>query len=118
MNGKRLWSGIGSGFGKKLAPTDHPQRQEGAREALLCLSLINLLNFADRYVPSAVKELIKEDLDLTDTETALPTTVSFLPALDISSRSFHFVPLLQGNGYCVHGLICGLRIFKRYLQIR
>jgi hypothetical protein len=38
------------------------------------LTAINLLNFADRYVPSAVKELIKADLELSDTETALPTT--------------------------------------------
>jgi len=35
-----------------------------------------------------VKELIKEDLDLTDTETALPTTVSFLSALDIVTDIF------------------------------
>lgn len=50
------------------------QRQKGARFALLVLSGINLLNFADRYVPSGVKELIKDDLHLTDAETSLPTT--------------------------------------------
>ena len=59
----------------RTLPRDSPNgRQEGARRALLILTAINLLNFADRYVPASVKELIKEDLDLTDTETALPTT--------------------------------------------
>jgi MFS family permease len=38
------------------------------------MSLINLLNYADRYVPSAVKQLIEEDLHLNDFESALPTT--------------------------------------------
>ena len=59
----------------RTLPRDSPNgRQEGARRALLILTAINLLNLADRYVPASVKELIKEDLDLTDTETALPTT--------------------------------------------
>ena len=59
----------------RTLPRDSPNgRQEGARRALLILTAINLLNFADRYVPASVKEPIKEDLDLTDTETALPTT--------------------------------------------
>jgi hypothetical protein len=48
------------------------ERQAGARYALLVFSFINLLNYADRYVPSSVKTLIKDDLGLTDTETALP----------------------------------------------
>lgn len=63
-------------WGKKLTRDDgrYGNRQEGARFALLVLSGINLLNFADRYVPSGVKELIKEDLNLTDAETSLPTT--------------------------------------------
>ena len=60
--------------GKKLSLGEYGQRAEGAREALLILTAINLLNFADRYVPASVKELIKEDLNLTDAETALPTT--------------------------------------------
>jgi MFS transporter, Spinster family, sphingosine-1-phosphate transporter len=63
-------------WGKKLSRNDgmYGKRQEGARFALLVLSGINLLNFADRYVPSGVKELIKDDLHLTDAETSLPTT--------------------------------------------
>lgn len=63
-------------WGKKLLRGDgrYGERQEGARFALLVLSGINLLNFADRYVPSGVKELIKDDLNLTDAETSLPTT--------------------------------------------
>ena len=66
---KKLFS-----WGEKLDRSLAPQRQKGAREALIVLSFINLLNFADRYVPSSVKELIKEDLNLTDVETSLPTT--------------------------------------------
>ncbi len=33
---------------------------------------MNLLNYADRYVPNAVKELYKNDLDLSDLETSIP----------------------------------------------
>ena len=49
-------------------------RQQGARAALITLTAINFLNFADRYVPSAVKSLIQADLHLTDFETSLPST--------------------------------------------
>ncbi|MBL8911444.1 MAG: MFS transporter [Archangium sp.] len=46
----------------------------GALFALLVLTAMNLLNYVDRYVPSAVKGLFKKDLDLTDTQTSLPLT--------------------------------------------
>ncbi len=49
-------------------------RQYGARYAIIVLSAINLLNFADRCVPSAVKELIQTDLNLDDFQTSLPVT--------------------------------------------
>ena len=48
-------------------------RQFGARYALIILFTINLLNYTDRYVPAAVKQLIQKDLNLTDFETSLPT---------------------------------------------
>lgn len=35
--------------------------------ALVVLMFINTLNFVDRYVISSVKELIKDDLHLSDT---------------------------------------------------
>jgi hypothetical protein len=41
----------------------------GARSVLIILTAMNLLNYIDRYVPSAVKELVKVDLHLTDTQT-------------------------------------------------
>ena len=50
------------------------QVADGARYAVLVLTAMNLLNYIDRYVPSAVKGLFKKDLDLTDTETSLPLT--------------------------------------------
>jgi hypothetical protein len=61
-------------FGKVLDPKNaiSGKRQSGAKFALVVLTCINLLNFADRYVTSAVKELIKEDLNLSDTGTNVP----------------------------------------------
>jgi len=38
------------------------------------LTVMNLLNYADRYVPSAVKDLYKADLKLTDFQTSIPLT--------------------------------------------
>ena len=49
-------------------------RQLGARSALLTFTVINILNYADRYVPSAVKTLIIADLHLSDFESSLPAT--------------------------------------------
>jgi MFS family permease len=46
----------------------------GARYAVAILTAMNLLNYLDRYVPSAVKDLFKHDLELTDAETSLPLT--------------------------------------------
>ncbi|MCP4500599.1 MAG: MFS transporter [Deltaproteobacteria bacterium] len=47
----------------------------GATHAVVLLTLMNLLNFIDRYVPSAVKDAFKADLHLeTDLETSLPFT--------------------------------------------
>lgn len=45
---------------------------EGAVFAMAVLTAMNLLNYIDRYVPSAVKDLFKRDLGLTDTETSIP----------------------------------------------
>ncbi|MBP7868292.1 MAG: MFS transporter [Acidobacteria bacterium] len=44
----------------------------GAVFAVSVLTAMNLLNYLDRYVPSAVKDLFKSDLKLTDAETSLP----------------------------------------------
>ena len=46
----------------------------GAIYAVSVLTAMNLLNYLDRYVPSAVKDLFKVDLELSDTETSLPLT--------------------------------------------
>ena len=66
-----LWKTL---LGKSLRNEFSGTRQAGARRALIILSTINLLNFADRYVPSAVKSLIQDDLGLSDFETSLPST--------------------------------------------
>src|SRR5262249_44061102 len=45
-----------------------------ARFAVVVLAAMNLLNYVDRYVPSAVKDLFKGDLGFTDLQTSLPFT--------------------------------------------
>lgn len=55
-------------WGKTLEPqSGPPRRREGARRALVVLTLINMLNFADRYISASVKELIKAEMHLSDT---------------------------------------------------
>lgn len=53
--------------------TKNGERQPGARRALFTLSCINALNFADRYVPAAVKTSMEEDLKINDWQSALPS---------------------------------------------
>src|SRR4051794_22381200 len=50
-------------------PTSHQ-----ANRVLFILFSLNLLNFIDRYLPSSTKELIKNDLHLSDTQTSIPLT--------------------------------------------
>src|ERR1044071_4425716 len=50
------------------------QPAPGARFAIVVLTAMNLLNYIDRYVPSAVKDLFKKDLGFTDLQTSLPLT--------------------------------------------
>ncbi|MHC1769618.1 MAG: spinster family MFS transporter [Verrucomicrobiia bacterium] len=46
----------------------------GAGFAVFVLTLMNLLNYIDRWIPSVVKDLFKADLQLTDFQTSLPLT--------------------------------------------
>lgn len=46
----------------------------GAAFAVWVLTAINLLNYIDRWMPAAIKELFKKDLRLTDAQTSLPLT--------------------------------------------
>jgi MFS family permease len=46
----------------------------GAGYAVFILTMMNLLNYLDRIIPSVVKDLFKTDLKLTDTQTSLPIT--------------------------------------------
>eukprot|EP01129_Flabellula_baltica_P012446 TRINITY_DN5629_c0_g2_i1.p1 TRINITY_DN5629_c0_g2~~TRINITY_DN5629_c0_g2_i1.p1 ORF type:complete len:429 (-),score=68.29 TRINITY_DN5629_c0_g2_i1:63-1349(-) len=48
--------------------------QSGARLSLLILSAINLFNYLDRFLSSSTKDLIIEDLGLTDTQSSVPLT--------------------------------------------
>lgn len=51
-----------------------PEVAQGAAFAVVVLTAMNLLNYMDRLVPSAVKDLFKADLELTDAQTAVPFT--------------------------------------------
>lgn len=46
--------------------------RQSAGFAVVVLTAMNLLNYIDRWVPSAVKPLFQEDLKLTDAQTSLP----------------------------------------------
>ena len=55
--------------------------------ALFVLTLMNMLNYVDRWVPSAVKELFKDDLKLTDAQTSWPLT-AFIVVYMVASPIF------------------------------
>lgn len=48
---------------------------------------MNMLNYVDRWVPSAVKELFKDDLSLTDAQTSWPLT-AFIVVYMVASPIF------------------------------
>lgn len=54
------------------APSARPAPSAGF--AIAVLTTMNLLNYMDRYVASAVKELFKRDLHFTDFQTSAPFT--------------------------------------------
>ncbi len=68
------------------SPAPRPA-QPGAIFALLVLTLMNLLNYVDRWVPSAVKGLLKQDLGLTDAQTSLPLS-AFIVVYMVASPLF------------------------------
>src|SRR4051794_22845537 len=47
---------------------------KGAGYVVFILTMMNLLNYLDRIIPSVVKDLFKTDLKLTDAQTSLPIT--------------------------------------------
>jgi MFS family permease len=55
-----------------------PAAPSGARYAIIVLTAMNLLNYIDRYVPSAVKPLFQKELGFTDAQTAYPLTAFVL----------------------------------------
>ena len=62
----------------------------GAYYALTIMTALNLLNYCDRFVPSACKGLIQRDLGLSDVETALPM-MAFLVIYMLTSPIFGFL---------------------------
>jgi len=62
----------------KAEPRSRKPLPEGAQYAVAVLTAMNLLNYADRYIPSAIKSLYKKDLHLTDFQTSVPLTAFVL----------------------------------------
>ncbi|MBM4784047.1 MAG: MFS transporter [Archangiaceae bacterium] len=78
----------GAPVSSAAAPAGGPRANApGATFALVVLTAMNLLNYVDRWVPSAVKSLFKEDLQLTDAETSWPLT-AFIFVYMIASPIF------------------------------
>ena len=65
---------IGKGMDMGVETTRKPAIAQGAAFAVFVLTMMNLLNYLDRYVPSVVKDLFKADLKLNDLQTSLPFT--------------------------------------------
>ena len=63
-----------------------PARSD-ATFAIAVLTAMNLLNYLDRFVPSAVKDLFKVDLALTDAQTSWPFT-AFIVVYMLASPVF------------------------------
>jgi MFS family permease len=61
--------------------------RNNAAFAVLVLTAMNLLNYIDRWVPSAVKSLFQADLKLDDAQTSLPLS-AFVVVYMISSPIF------------------------------
>jgi MFS transporter, Spinster family, sphingosine-1-phosphate transporter len=59
----------------------------GAMYVVIILTMMNLLNYVDRWVPSVVKDLFKADLKLTDFQTSFPLT-SFIFVYMLASPVF------------------------------
>lgn len=64
-----------------------PKAMKGSLFAVVILTGMNLLNYLDRYVPSAVKPLFQKDLGLTDAQTAWPLT-AFIVVYMLTSPLF------------------------------
>jgi MFS family permease len=63
------------GSSKASAPETGPNGTSlprGATTVVVILTAMNLLNYMDRYAPSAVKDLFKHDLGFTDAQTSYP----------------------------------------------
>src|SRR5688500_6103608 len=90
----------------------------GARYALAVLTFINLCNYIDRFVVSAVIEPIKRDLGLSDTLIGLIAS-GFIIVYSVTSPVFGHLgdvrkrPPLIALGVAVWSLATGLAGFAR-----
>ena len=61
-------------LGRQLDDSFPYLRQYGANIALIVLTLVNLISYADSYIASSVKQLIIDDLHISDFQSSLPST--------------------------------------------
>ncbi len=89
---------------------------EGARYALTVLTAMNLLNYLDRVVPSAVKVLLKEDIGIDYTHSSL-TNSAFIVVYMLASPVFGSLAdrwsrrVLLASGVMVWSLATGAAAF-------
>ncbi|PRP80827.1 major facilitator transporter [Planoprotostelium fungivorum] len=95
----------------------HKGPQKGAVYALCVLTLINLINYADRFIPSSTKDLYKKDLQLSDAESSAPMTAFIVVYMFtspifamLSDRGFSRRYLLM-SGVILWSLATGLTFF-------
>eukprot|EP01114_Cavostelium_apophysatum_P005826 TRINITY_DN1699_c0_g1_i1.p1 TRINITY_DN1699_c0_g1~~TRINITY_DN1699_c0_g1_i1.p1 ORF type:complete len:466 (+),score=49.40 TRINITY_DN1699_c0_g1_i1:224-1621(+) len=98
-------------------PSIDPSKRE-AYYALAILTSINLLNYMDRYIPSATKELFKKDLNLSDAQTSIPL-LTFLIVYMLTGPLFaHFADkgvnrkVLLASGIIVWSAATGAAYFS------
>eukprot|EP00743_Colponemidia_sp_Colp-15_P006894 GILK01007441.1.p1 GENE.GILK01007441.1~~GILK01007441.1.p1 ORF type:complete len:448 (+),score=60.90 GILK01007441.1:114-1457(+) len=84
---------------KKLSSSD---TKPGATRALVILTVINLLNYVDRYVPAATKTNFQNDLGLSDFQSSVPFT-AFVVVYICASPVFGY---LADKNWSRPGLIC------------
>lgn len=101
-----------------VTPSPPTSIRQSATFTVVVLTAMNLLNYIDRWVPSAVKPLFQEDLKLSDSETSLPFS-AFVVVYMVASPIFgHFAergrrPLLIAFGVALWSLATAAGAFAQ-----
>lgn len=101
-----------------MSSTPSTSIRNSASFTVVVLTAMNLLNYIDRWVPSAVKPLFQKDLGLTDSETSLPFSAFVLVYMVASPVFGHFAergrrPLLIAFGVALWSLATAAGAFAQ-----